>query len=600
MKHIQLAILFISVAFFSCKKNFLERNPQTSVTQNEFFKSPADLETYTNGLYDILPGTNSNMDLYTDIYSDNISTYTGASQTDIMIRGDLSPATVNGWDTLEWGQLRKINFMLDNVDKTQGDPIAISHYVGIARFFRGYFYYQMVKKYGDVPWYSTTISSKDEALLNKAKDPRTLVVDSIMSDLEFASQNILPDGSNTRITKWTALAMLARVALNEGTYRTYHTELSLSGTAQAFLQKAVDATATIMNEGGFSIYKTSGGAQDFRTLFSSTSLEGNPEVIFLRRTSRSDDIHNNTHYVLDWQWALSRSLEEEFLMKDGTPFTSQPNYNTRNFVQVFSNRDPRMGETIMPPGFTEFPPDGSPYVIKPNFGGYLQVKFYPRDPAQRGGNDDTYTDIPVMRYAEVLLINAEAKAELGAISQGDLDNTIGLLRERVNMPALDMSYANAHVDARLSAEYPNVTGANKGVLLEIRRERRVEMACEGLRFDDLYRWKVGDLLAAPSEGIYVPGLGAMDVTGDGVNDIAILQSPNDLGPIAGLSPSEQNRLNKYYLDGAVFYLSNGTSGFVRFTKDQLQPKSFSDKYYYFPIPLQQTLLNPNLTQPPGW
>lgn len=95
-------------------------------------------------------------------------------------------------------------------------------------------------------------------------------------------------------------------------------------------------------------------------------------------------------------------------------------------------------------------------------------------------------------------------------------------------------------------------------------------------------------------------LGAMDVTGDGVYDIAILRSSDDEGPIASLPPDEKANLKKYYLDDAVFYLSNENSGFVRFTKDLQQPKQFIDQYYYFPIPLQQTLLNPNLTQPAGW
>lgn len=601
MKYSQLIIISILAVFpGSCKKDFLQRDPQTEITSNDFFKTPSDLETYTNGFYEMMVPAYSNTTApsFADIYSDNISVYTGGSETDVLIRGGITPSTVDGWNT--WDKLRSINFMLDHVTQTTGDADAINHYTGIAKFFRAYFYYNMVKLYGNVPWYGHVLDKDDEDLY-KPKDPRTLIVDSVMNDLAFAAEHIKADGSNTRVTKWAALALLARTALHEGTYRKYHDEVGLGNTAEAFLQKAKEASQQIMDEGGLSIYKTSGGAEDFRTLFSSTDLSGNPEVIFLHKTSKTEGISNLAHYVLDWQWALSRSLADEFLMTDGTPFTAQPNYDKKTFTQIFQNRDPRMAETIMPPGFSTNPPDGLPYLIKPNFGGLLQVKFYPRDPAQRGGNDDSYTDMAIFRYAEVLLINAEAKAELGSITQGDIENTINLLRDRVNMPGLNMANANAAPDATLAAEYPAVIGANKGVLLELRRERRVEMAGEGLRYDDLYRWKAGALLGEDSQGIYVPALGALDVTGDGQYDIAILEAPGEEAPIAGLPDNVKNNLVKYYLSDNFFYLSNTTSGNIMFVKDKEQPRDFIEpKYYYRPIPLQQTLLNTKLTQPDGW
>jgi hypothetical protein len=601
MKYSQLIITGMLAVFCgSCKKDFLQRDPKTEITQNDFFKTPEDLETYTNGFYAMMVPAfnNATAPSFADIYSDNISVYTGGSETDVLIRGGITPSTVEGWNT--WDKLRGINFMLDNVQQTAGDAERINHYIGIAKFFRAYFYYNMVKLYGDVPWYGHVLNADDE-LLYKSKDPRTLIVDSVMNDLEFAAEHISADGDNTGITKWSALTLLARTALHEGTYRKYHDELQLQSTANAFLEKAAEASQQIIDGGAFSIYKTTGGGQDFRTLFSSGDLSGNPEVIFLHKSSKTEGISNVAHYVFDWQWALSRSLADEFLMTDGTPFTSQPNYDKKTFVQIFQNRDPRMAETIMPPGFTINPPDGLPYLIKPNFGGLLQVKFYPGDPALRGGNDDSYTDMAIFRYAEILLINAEAKAELGTVTQADIDNTINLLRDRVNMPPLDMAYANAHADAKLAAEYPLVNGADKGLLLEIRRERRVEMAAEGLRYDDLYRWKAGALLGMDSQGMYVPSLGALDVTGDGQYDIAILEAPGAEDPIAGLPENVKNSLVKYYLSDHFFYLSNNNAGFVMFVKDKEQPRNFIEpKYYYRPIPLQQTLLNTHLTQPEGW
>jgi len=165
------------------------------------------------------------------------------------------------------------------------------------------------------------------------------------------------------------------------------------------------------------------------------------------------------------------------------------------------------------------------------------------------------------------------------------------------MPDLNMAGANANPDAAQAAMYPAVSGANQGVLLEIRRERRVEMACEGLRWNDLLRWKAGSLIGQPTQGIYIPALGGLDVTGDGNPDIAIWQNPQSVQPVPGLPANAP----QYYLDGSSYYLSGGTSGFILFGKDQSQPRSFIDpKYYYFPIPTQQTVLNTNLKQEFGW
>lgn len=587
-------ILAVTAGLFlvSCENDFLQRDPITDITKDNFFNNPQDLEIYTNGFYDYISAP------YTDVFSDNISIYTGASNTDNLLRGSLTPANVDGW---EWKELRSINYMIENSGKATGDQSLIRHYKGVARFFRANFYFNMVKKYGDVPWYSKTIGSNDDAMLYKAKDPRTLVMDSVMSDLEYAAANVLPTKTNnTMITKWATLTLLARVALYEGSFRKYHDELGLQSSSGKFLNRAITASQDIMSNGGFDIYNTGKGGEDFRTLFSSNMLDGNKEVIFLQKNNKDQGVSNNTHTVLGWQWALSGSLADEFLMKDGTPFTSISDYDKKGFTEVFSNRDPRMAETIMPPGFATIP-GGDPYLVQPAFGGYLQIKFYPRDPSLRGGWGLNYTDLPIYRYAEVLLINAEAKAELGTLTQGDLDNTVNLLRRRVKMPDLSMVVANIKPDNYLVQQYPNVSGSNKGVILEIRRERRVELACEDKRLDDLFRWKVGALLGQASKGFYTSALGAIDVTGDGKQDIAILEAPGMEAPLNGLPADIKAHLTKYYISDGVFYLSGVTSGHIMFEKDKILPRTFiNPRYYYLPIPASQLILNPKLMQPPGW
>ncbi|MBN8857994.1 MAG: RagB/SusD family nutrient uptake outer membrane protein [Sphingobacteriales bacterium] len=613
MKRVSYIFLASVILGVSCTKDYLQRTPSSAITNADFFNTPADLQTYTNGLYlqqlgatwaDVYYKLRDNY-FTLDKFSDNISIYTGGSEVDNLLRGSITPGTVGGWDQKDtWAVLRNINYMLDNVGKTTGDQEAINHYIGVARFFRANFYFNMVKRYGDVPWYSHALGNKEDDMLYKPKDPRAAVVDSIMADLEYAAANVKngypanANPANTYVTRWAALTLLARVALHEGTYRKYHNELGLGSSAQTFLQRAASASQEIMDNGGFEI--SGSGPEGYRALFSSNNLSGNKEVIFLQKNDQKQGVANNTHVVLDWQWALSSSLADEFLMKDGTPFTSQANHDKKGFVEMFTNRDPRLAETVMPPGF-KTDPNGNPYITRPDFGGYLQVKFYPRDPSLRGGWELNYTDLPIFRYAEVLLINAEAKAELGTLTQGDVDATMNRIRARVGMPALNMASANAAPDAYLAAKFPLVAGANQGVILEIRRERRVELACEGFRLDDLYRWKAGALLAQSPGGMYVPALGGIDVTGDGVADIAILQSKDDESPIAGLPADVKSKIVKYYLSDGNFILSGGTSGHVMFTKDVVQPRNFVDpKYYYFPIPLEQTVLNDKLTQPEGW
>ncbi|OOG18151.1 RagB/SusD family nutrient uptake outer membrane protein [Sphingobacterium sp. CZ-UAM] len=594
MKRINYIALASLIALgTSCKKDFLDRTSGSAITKEVFFNTTEDLAIYTNGLYKQMRAQ------YTDLYSDNIALSNNDQNAEVrtLLAGTLTPSTVSGWDKDTWAPLRDVNYMLDNVGKVTGDQAVINHYIGVARLLRANFYFKMVKKYGDVPWYSHVMGTSSEDLY-KAKDPRTAVVDSLMKDLEFAAANVRPGGDNSYFTKWSALTLLSRVALHEGTFRKYHTELNLQNTAATFLERAASASQEIINNGGFSISGSS--ATDYRALFSSNTLAGNKEVIFVQKNGRDLGVANNTHTVLDWQWALSAELADEFLMKDGTTFTSKADYKKKAFVDLFKDRDPRLAETIMPAGFSNNAA-GTPYITRPDFGGLLQVKFYPRDPALRGGWELNYTDLPIMRYAEVLLINAEAKAELGKLTQTDIDATVNKIRARVGMPALNLAAANATPDAYLANQYALVTGANKGVLLEIRRERRVELACEGFRFDDLYRWKSGNILAKAPSGMYIPKLGLIDVSGDGVGDIIILKK-GDNSPIAGIPEDDLKKIPKFYVNDGIFYLENDNSGRIMFIDDKTtRPRSFNEqRYYYFPIPIEQTVLNNKLKQPKGW
>ncbi|SHM03305.1 Starch-binding associating with outer membrane [Chitinophaga jiangningensis] len=601
MKKTTSYILLLAAGFWtaSCNKEFLQKNPQTSIVPDAYFGSPKDLETYSNSFYAAATYATD------DINSDNISYYSQAGELDLMMEGGLNATTVGntGWN--DWGRLRSYNYLLDNAHKATGDTALIHHYIGITRFFRAKFYFDKLARYSDVPWYSHVLSNIDSALY-APRSPRTLIADSIMADLRYAITYIKPDeGNRTRISKWTALALMSRFGLFEGTFRKYHPELKLQETATPFLEAAVTASQELINSGRFQVYNTGKGALDYRALFVSSTLASNREMIQWFECQQALKVGNNTHAVLGWTWSISNSLVETYLMKDGTPFTSQPDYNKKGFVEVFANRDPRLAETVAYPGFSTTN-DDKYYIPKPNLGGFDQLKFYPRDPAQRQGWDANYTSLPLYRYAEVLLNYAEAKAELGSLTQDDLTNSVNKLRARVQMPDLLMANANANPDPVQAAAYSNVSGGNKGVLLEIRRERRVEMACEGLRLNDLNRWAAAAGMEQAQQGMYVPALGPMDITGDGIADIAILATPNDTASLAGLPPAVKQSISRYALKDVNgkennFYLDNNTSGHISFTRYRDNKRKFvAPQYYYRPISFSEVVLNPNLTQIQGW
>ena len=193
--------------------------------------------------------------------------------------------------------------------------------------------------------------------------------------------------------------------------------------------------------------------------------------------------HNAGGALFDFNSSMSRDLMEDYLVvEDGKTkrFQDVPGYATKKFTEVFENRDPRMRQTFMTPGFVRAD-KVDPYRPKLTMGGYPQVKFSPRMAEQMTWNN-SYTDLPLIRYAEILLMYVEAKAELGELKQDDVDRTINLLRDRVGMPHASLSDWLSNIDPVQANRYSNVSSSQKGAVYEIRRERRIELACEGFRF----------------------------------------------------------------------------------------------------------------------
>jgi len=573
------------IAATSCKKNFMDRFPQTSIPPDLFFKSENDLSIYINGLLS-LPGRGSYV---SDQNTDDKAT-TGAMEIKSMMTGTPNSQNITGgWN---WSRLRNINYFLQNYNNAAVSQEVKDHYAGLARYYRAEFYMDMVKRFSDVPWYSRALNPGDTVELYKKRDPRTLIIDSVMADLEFASAHVKESVPAGTPGKWVVKLVYARAALYEGTYRKYHPELNLQSTAGTFLQKAADVANEIMSSNKFQLHN------DYAALFNSPSLAGNKEVILANIYDQDLNKNGGNNGVINnYEQSPSRDLVQTYLMKDGSRFTGQAGYQTFGYVQEFQNRDPRLSMTLMSPGLI-LAPATTPYVLKfnKNFTGYHQLKGYINSSTTKDINN---VDFPAYRYAEALLIYAEALAELGTLTQADLDISVNLLRTRAGITTpLNLAMANGNADPVLEAKYPDVSGANAGVILEIRRERRVEFAAEGYRYDDLMRWHAGKELEKIPEGMYFPGLGTYDLTGDGVPDIGLIDKNSSLP-----SPNPQAGIFYYkagsFGDNVTIYLKNSNSGTI--VTDN-KPRQFIDpKYYYRPIPFNQLSLNPNLgPQLFGW
>ncbi len=585
-----VGVMALSI-FNACNDSFMERYPETSITEEVFFSTVNDLEIYTNGMYGYI-GSN-----YWDVASDNVM-YTEDATIYRMMRGEVRPTNVSTWS---WGNIRNVNFMLARVDNVEGDETERNHYIGLARMFRAKLYYDKVLTYSDVPWYSRDLQTTDTELLYKTQDPRELVVDSIMADLDFAVNNMIDETSSR--TKWYlngALAMQARIALSEGSWRKYHSELGLDD-ADRFFEIAAEACRKIMDSGAYSLSTTSNGdIPAYEAMFCSEDLSSNNEMIFYEDYDKDLGRYHNAQAMFDWTTGLSRDLMEDYYVIEDDQlkrFQDVEGYETKTFTEIFENRDPRLSQTFMPPGFIRAG-ETEPHRQKISIGGYPQVKYSPRTYDQISWGL-SYTDLPVIRYAEVLLMYAEARAELGVFTQEDMDQTINLIRDRAGIPRSTLAEWMANIDPVQANRYSNVTSSQRAAILEIRRERRIELACEGFRYDDLMRWGCGKLMEEVPQGMYVAGLGYMDLTGDGQPDYALVATQADADAIPA---EDQTRyeLTVEILEGNTFELTEGDHGYIRMVSQVGAWTFVEPKYYYYPIATQDIVLNPNLVQNQYW
>ena len=573
--------------------DMLDEYPLDAISPETYYNNADELRSATNQFYGMFPGAASG---YTES-ADVVCIFNLPAE----VQGIRTvPTSGGGWN---WEYLRAVNFYLSHSVRCD-DVDAREHFDGIARFFRAYFYFEKVKRFSEVPWFDRELSSTDPELF-RPRDSRDFIMDKILDDLTYAINNISDKKDLYNVTHWTALALKSRICLFEGTFRKYH---GIPGY-EKFLNECATASKLFIDNAPYAIYQT--GAQPYRDLFSSmNAIE--EEVILARDYDRSQNVMHeanaNTLSPTYGRPGMNKKIVNSYLMTNGDRFTDQPGYETMQYYDEMQNRDPRLTQTVVGPGYMRINSDA---VSSPNFGasttGYQITKWV--TDASGDGYLGSSNDYILFRAAEVYLNYAEAKAELGTLTQEDLKTSIKKIRDRVGMPNIDMDAANANPDPYLCAlesGYQNVTGPNKGVILEIRRERTIELLLEGFRYYDIIRWKEGKVFEQPYKGMYFPGL--TQGSGDNRYDVFDMNDGTvgdkekvDICIYTGKKPSVKN-IRKFYKLGDEFVLTNGDKGNIICHDIEKEPRQWrEDRDYLYPIPTQERLLsNGTLSQNPNW
>lgn len=571
--------VYLLAALLALGCNTLEQNPVDKLFESNAFQTEADLKLYTNGFYSMLPSA------YTIFYGDRISDYMAPIAVGKFILGSYTAQDSGNWS---WGSLRNVNYFLTHYDNPDIPAEARAHYGALARLMRAVFYFDKVKRFGDVPWYDRALEYDDPDLY-KARDSREFIMKKVLEDLDFACENLrsrdggkLSDSDCSVIDRYVALALKARICLFEGTFRKYH-GLTAVPAPDEWLSEAAEAAEAVMESGLFSL------AKDYSSLFVSEEADKKETIIAIIHSEGLQVYHAANWYYTSPSYGECLGLTHQFintyLNADGSRFTDKPGYDEMEFQDEVSGRDPRLAATIRCGRYIR----GDGKVYAPDFGacttGYQIRKWVSRDVSMDSRSMQT-TAIPWIRYAEVLLNYAEAKAELGEFTPDDWNKTVKALRLRAGIRSAEMPSA---ADSYLKSVYfPDI---DDPVLLEIRRERGVELVAENQRFDDIRRWKRGELMTMEYQGIYVPSLDLpLDLNGDGDEDVTFVKKTS------WQSNTYQVMIGSKYLlsgknYGRLIYKANTNEQYDRL---------WEDKMYLYPVPYDAIVVNPALGQNPGW
>ena len=567
-------IVFLCSAFLltGCTKD-LDLSPKAQISDASFWKTAADYQKAANALYASLEGfpssTDFNMfDVNSDIAFNSPNSVSNSTRT--------TPDTDGNWNT-PYTYIRRCNNVIEHaLSSSIGESVKV--YTAEARFFRAYNYWKLYRLYGGVP-IITKVLDTDSPELFQERNSAEEVVDFIIADLKEAvvdlpEEDQVATASKGRITKGAANALRARVALFEGTWRKYHT----GANADNYLDIAIEASNAVINSGKYTLFNKFGEDESYRLLFID---EGDNASECILDRIHAVRIGSALHYMPPrfQQYGLlaTKTMADMYLCTDGLPVEKSPLFQGyQTCTSEFENRDARMKQTLMIPGtvyYAHYVPAPVPswpfYPQRNNTTGYIQYKYLPQNQEYLMFGDGSGVghgyDRHIIRYAEVLLIYAEAVYEKnGNISDTDLDKTINLLRQRVGMPA------------RLTNAFVSANGLN--MKDEIRRERTVELAFEGFRWDDLRRWKTAETeLKKTVKGIKIVGTEWTE---------PILVNGENANPYGG--DYFRNRTD----ENGFIIVEQATSSI----RGGFNP----EKHYLYPLPAKEIQKNPNLKQNPNW
>lgn len=599
-RHVARCLLLAGALAAGCDS--LEQNPVATSSKDAVFGSENGLSLYTTSFYNWMPDANNLTQ------SESMTDYAARRDvpqfirpgvynprvTDINSSGQYEVVALGGDVNWRWNTLRSINyFLVNNTDPDVPEKVR-NNYSGIARFFRAWFYFEKVKRYGDVPWMDKPLSVSDSALYG-GRDSRTVVMDHILEDLDYAIANISATNENSRslITKDVALALKSRVALFEGTFRKYHPEFGFQSTADKWLNESANAAKILIDSKRYSLYTGSGPTDSYRQVFV-RDAPVTQEVLLTNTQSTALAVRHMANWIFTSattgvRFSFIRPFIHTYLNIDGTPFTNLAGYQTLSFQDETKNRDRRLSQTIRTPGYKRIQAGtqiAGPPAFTYTYTGYHPIKWSVDDVAMDGGSLNTNA-VHLFRYAEALLNYAEAKAELGQLTAADWALTVGALRARAGITG-GLTTLPTVVDPYLTSVY--FPGISNPVILEIRRERGIELAMEGLRFYDIVRWARGPLMELEWRGIYVPQANTnLDLDENGTPDVNFY-TVNPATRLPGVTYIS--------VTGTDFKLSNGTSGEIVWRNDI--PRKWDQKNYLYPIPEGDLLTNPALKQNPGW
>ena len=546
-------VLMGLVAPLASCNDFLDMEPMSEITPEDYYQTVDQVEEFTNQLYaDILTTHGSYSSTFEiDKDTDNQpSTETPGNKYDNTGQWKVSMDN-SSWS---WTNIRNVNYGIEVITENYengtitGDETSLKQYLGELHFLRAYAYFSMLQKWGDLPILTQAFNDDEATLVEASKrSPRNEVARFILKDLDLAAKYMTPDFEtrHTRISQDCAYLMKSRVALFEGSWLTnfkdtpfvpngngwpgtakdYNKDYQfpaggIDQEAQFFFQEAVKSAELVAEKYKNSLTRNTGitpqsvsDVNDYFYMFGDDDMSTYPDVLLWREYNKGLGITNHLEVIVQGGYDVTRSMVDCFLMEDGRPvYNSSIPYDDQTIAKARSNRDPRLVAFMKQPGQINyfinedypadharkdeaFPPlDVGDGTVNRSLTGYRIRKGGSFDKA-RCDQWNSYTGSIVFRATEALLNYIEAEYMLTRnIQAGHILEYWKLIREAAGFTgaAADPQTTNTYTSIdKEKADWGAYT-AGKLLTYNIRRERRCELMAEGLRWMDLIRWRALD------------------------------------------------------------------------------------------------------------